>query len=198
MAPLRCVKGVWVSVGLHLLQDDRWANGHEVTVVIVGEGVAAHLALQSACGIVCRPKHRGSWLSRWGPIQVDEHQDGSIFSRPPSSAGISYVTSNTELWKAVRLNWEGEEIFKNKFKEPRKADRCRSEKKYGKNRRKGRNCWKENAIMLSEKGSKRRYHFYSESTKIVRMNYRWNVENTEVHSRKAPSILTTIQLMLRE
>lgn len=42
-----CVKGVWVWVGLHILNNDSRVNSDEVTVDIVGEGVVVH----PGCGV---------------------------------------------------------------------------------------------------------------------------------------------------
>lgn len=54
------MKGVWTLVKLYILHDDSYANGNEVTVIIVGEGWVVHLSLQSAGGIACTAAERDS------------------------------------------------------------------------------------------------------------------------------------------
>lgn len=49
-----------VRRGLRLVKDDGSADRIEVTVVIVVEGLAVHVALQNAGCIVCRPTEGGS------------------------------------------------------------------------------------------------------------------------------------------
>lgn len=50
-----CTKGVWVLLGLHLLQDESNMNGNKVTAMMVSQGVVVHQVLQSGACIICSP-----------------------------------------------------------------------------------------------------------------------------------------------
>lgn len=92
---------------------------------------------------------------------------------PCSSAVFQYIAPITDLWRAGRLDWEGEDILRKKL-------------------RKGEELINEIGKRGGEKRSdvENEEHFYKESTKILGMKYQCNFEQTTVHCWKASNIQT--------
>lgn len=78
-APLLFHESVSVHVGLHLVHDDSFANGDEITLAIVGKGVTVHQVLQSASCITCTFAQPGSTHSGGALIHVEKNWDGNIW-----------------------------------------------------------------------------------------------------------------------
>lgn len=63
---------------IYLLHSDSHASWDEVTAVILGDVMAAHLELQSAGCIVYTPTERSSTHSSFIPVHLEKKQDGHI------------------------------------------------------------------------------------------------------------------------
>lgn len=116
------LKVLWLRRGLHLLNDDKCANGDEITAVTVGESVVVHLVLQRAVGLFCTPVPRHGTPFKFVPMRLDEHQDSNIVFKTMLLSRLPNVFINDRPVEGRERELRARRNFENRFEERKQGD----------------------------------------------------------------------------